>query len=151
ASTIPALAVASSCGLVTDVPHHERGQHVRADTFECERGFADCNGDPDDGCEADLRTDAHCGSCGARCTNGNCTHGVCACDDTFEDCDRDPSNGCEVDLAHDAANCGACGRDCRPGSCVDRQCLPGMLVSLAGDFQLVPPTLIFTDWYDIFT
>ena len=35
---------------------------------ECAPGFADCNGDPLDGCEVDLNKDpSHCGACGNEC------------------------------------------------------------------------------------
>ena len=35
---------------------------------QCALGFADCNGDYSDGCEAELATDLeHCGSCGTVC------------------------------------------------------------------------------------
>ncbi|MBX3229945.1 MAG: hypothetical protein KIT84_26075 [Labilithrix sp.] len=33
----------------------------------CDKGFADCNGDPADGCETDLSKAASCGSCNAVC------------------------------------------------------------------------------------
>jgi len=51
--------------------------------FTCERGFADCNGRPEDGCEVDTRSDpAHCDRCGNACpvpTGGRavCTAGLC--------------------------------------------------------------------------
>ncbi len=48
---------------------------------ECEKGFADCNGDPSDGCEVDLTTNAaNCGACGVRCELGvgqPCIGGKC--------------------------------------------------------------------------
>lgn len=50
-------------------------------TIECKKGFADCNGDPSDGCEVDLSSDAeHCGGCGVRCEVGvgqPCIEGKC--------------------------------------------------------------------------
>ena len=40
---------------------------------------ADCNGDPADGAEADLRTDASsCGACGRACVTSSCSDGLCA-------------------------------------------------------------------------
>lgn len=54
--------------------------------LECEPGFADCNGDPFDGCEVDLRAHpAHCGACGNACDlaagqpciEGKCLMGPC--------------------------------------------------------------------------
>ncbi len=45
--------------------------------LECSDGFADCDGDRDNGCEVDLSTDrAHCGGCGRVC-NWTCEEGVC--------------------------------------------------------------------------
>lgn len=38
------------------------GQQV---CLQCEAQFGDCNGDPTDGCETSLATDANCGACGA--------------------------------------------------------------------------------------
>ena len=50
----------------------------------CAYGYANCNGQQDDGCEVNLNTDVNnCGSCGAKCTgvslNGNavCDQGHC--------------------------------------------------------------------------
>jgi DNA-binding beta-propeller fold protein YncE len=70
----------------------------------CSDGYADCNGNPADGCEADLETDrAHCGGCGQTCSFANaghdclagaCTRGLCL--PGFSDCDGNPANGCET-------------------------------------------------------
>ncbi len=86
----------------------------------CRDGFADCDGDPANGCEADLRTSASsCGRCGNGCAFANaaavCTAGACAldaCNAGFADCDANPANGCEVTLASNVANCGSCARAC---------------------------------------
>ena len=46
----------------------------------CVAGFEDCNGDPADGCEAEVAFDpAHCGSCGAACPGATdaCVSGLC--------------------------------------------------------------------------
>lgn len=45
----------------------------------CETGFADCNGDPGDGCEADLENDPnHCQACGQGCgQESDCFRGSC--------------------------------------------------------------------------
>jgi hypothetical protein len=48
---------------------------------ECLPGFADCNGDPTDGCEVDLKAHpANCGACGNACNFGAgqpCVEGKC--------------------------------------------------------------------------
>lgn len=47
--------------------------------LQCDEGFADCNGDARDGCEAELAVDsAHCGSCGRSCGDADCFQGACA-------------------------------------------------------------------------
>ncbi len=45
----------------------------------CDVGFADCNANPADGCEADLSRPATCGGCGITCTapNRDCCDGEC--------------------------------------------------------------------------
>jgi hypothetical protein len=48
--------------------------------YACMSMYADCNGDPGDGCEVDLSTDvANCGACGMTCS-GTCDAGVCTID-----------------------------------------------------------------------
>jgi hypothetical protein len=49
-----------------------------AGAHACTAPFADCNGDPGDGCEADLGNDAaHCGACARDCEGQPCTAGLC--------------------------------------------------------------------------
>ena len=101
----------------------------------CAVGFADCNQNPQDGCEANTLSDvANCGQCGTRCkavANGvpGCMAGACGigmCNPLFGDCDMNPANGCEKSLAADIANCGACGMACNfangTGACNNGQC-----------------------------
>jgi len=100
-------------------------------TVACASGFGDCDGDPENGCETSLTTDAACGACGAVCDpangTGSCQGGACrvtACDVGFGDCDNRANTGCETPLLGDRTNCGACGnrcsgstRDCCDGTC----------------------------------
>ncbi|MFO0626674.1 MAG: hypothetical protein U0325_13755, partial [Polyangiales bacterium] len=107
-------------------------------TLSCAAGSGDCDGEPSNGCEASLRTDAnHCGACGVQCAAGvACDNGACqsscgadagagctvrACRAGFADCDQMGANGCEVDTTTSAANCGMCGRACPAG----RRCVAG--------------------------
>ncbi|MEZ4394039.1 MAG: hypothetical protein R3A48_23440 [Polyangiales bacterium] len=98
----------------------------RCAVASCDAGFADCDGNPSNGCEVNLRADArHCGACQSACAPANgagaCVSGRCAvasCNAGFADCDGDPSNGCEVILASDAAHCGACGARCQVANAV---------------------------------
>ncbi len=109
-------------------------------TFQCAPGFADCDFNPMNGCEANLSDPATCGSCGNACPSGQnagatCTMGVCGltCAPGFGNCDFVAANGCEGDLSA-PANCGSCNNRCRTGpnqtaSCVmgicGAQCSPG--------------------------
>jgi hypothetical protein len=96
----------------------------------CPPGYADCNKNASDGCEANLNTDAfHCGDCATDCRWPNiiphCGNGRCdgSCYAGYADCDGNARlNGCEVNLQTDAANCGACARVCSAG----HQCMSGI-------------------------
>lgn len=74
---------------------------------QCRTGYADCNGDPADGCEINSRTNvSHCGGCGNACmlppgaANAGvaCSGGDCVldCYEGYSNCDSDDSNGCET-------------------------------------------------------
>jgi hypothetical protein len=96
----------------------------------CAVGKGDCNGNPADGCEADLYGDTkNCGACANICPGGggtpaSCTAGMCglACAAGTGDCDMNAANGCETNLKTDAQNCGACGMNCGGGPCVQGAC-----------------------------
>ncbi len=97
----------------------------------CNTGFGDCDGNPANGCEVDLRASAsHCGRCGGACAVPNatpaCVAGACAvgtCTGDFADCDGAVANGCEANLSTSNAHCGACGRACATGQvCSARAC-----------------------------
>ena len=101
----------------------------------CDASYDDCDGDPLNGCESDLRIDPeHCNGCSTECpsTSGAqpfCKAGVCsekACPIGFNDCDDDSFNGCETLLSLDANNCGICGRVCdlsnATSSCFNGKC-----------------------------
>ncbi|MBJ6762686.1 hypothetical protein JGU66_18120 [Myxococcaceae bacterium JPH2] len=73
----------------------------------CDMGFADCDGNPANGCEVDLLSDeAHCGTCSTVCAGAPSAHAVCGAGTcglgcvvgTF-DCDGNPANGCESPVA----------------------------------------------------
>jgi pacifastin inhibitor LCMII len=69
----------------------------------CKVGFADCDGDPANGCETDLMSSVvNCGTCGAYCALAGatslCVAGKCeldACIAGYADCDQRDDNGCE--------------------------------------------------------
>ncbi len=111
----------------------------------CAQGFADCNNNPLDGCEADLQSSAaNCGSCGYACSNANtanlgCMNGMCAptCANGFADCNTPAApmmdDGCETSSGTDVLNCGACGRVCSGTNVASRSCNGGVCDS-ACDF-----------------
>src|SRR5205823_407119 len=46
--------------------------------FVCNPGYADCDGVPANGCEANLQSDpAHCGACATACAGVMCASGMC--------------------------------------------------------------------------
>jgi hypothetical protein len=96
-------------------------------TGDCDRGWLDCDGVRDNGCEQGVLVDT-CGACDINCTElvvhvqtsqKICTDTgsefVCdysgSCMPDFGDCDQDRSNGCEQHLI-DAQHCSACDNDC---------------------------------------
>jgi hypothetical protein len=101
--------------------------------FACNAGFADCDGNPANGCEVFTGTDArHCGGCGTACAAGanataTCALGRCGldCAAGFADCDGNAANGCEVDTRASAAHCGVCGRACGGGANATATCAAG--------------------------
>jgi len=113
----------------------------------CRPGFGDCDGDPTNGCEADLRTSAgSCGACGNTCPappheDSQCFQGVCGgpdCDPGYGNCDGDLGNGCETDMLSDVAHCGMCDQACpalpnTEVACVQGECVPGGCERYFGD------------------
>jgi hypothetical protein len=109
---------------------------------QCTAPFADCDGDPTNGCEANTDADPDsCGGCGKGCValNGkpSCAAGACqiTCDTGFADCDDSRANGCEVDLTKDTSHCSACDTvcsqvggtaNCVNGKCGIANCQPGL-------------------------
>lgn len=140
-----------SCGAVCALPHVELTRCLTkddaaetcvpdticsADELDCDprqkqpcaRGYADCDGLPANGCEADLTRLTSCGRCGVSCVTPGavteCRDGVCTtarCAAGFADC---ADSGSCRSLADDARNCGACGNVCSgPGArCIGGHC-----------------------------
>jgi len=86
----------------------------------CDPGFANCDGQVANGCEAALATDRlHCGACLNACSfpnaSGACAASTCGlgtCDAGFADCNASLPDGCEIDTRSDGRNCNACGNVC---------------------------------------
>lgn len=96
-------------------------------TGSCDRGWLDCDGARDNGCELPVGK-TFCGDCDLDCTeqvshvpsssitcNDTGDDFVCdyngACLDDFGDCDAARTNGCETRFT-EVENCGGCGVDC---------------------------------------
>ncbi len=100
----------------------------------CGPSFANCDGDPTNGCEVDVRVTAgHCGGCGLACSLANatsvCAASACAvssCTAGHADCDARATDGCEVDTQTDLANCGTCGNICPTRVNASRTCAGGV-------------------------
>jgi hypothetical protein len=98
----------------------------------CDTNFADCDGDPFNGCEAALLLNSdHCGGCGMKCTISGtvCSGGVCvigSCPTGKKDCDKNVGNGCETDITTSNDHCGGCGMKCTfsngAGACTSSTC-----------------------------
>ena len=114
-------------------------QHVCASGIcavtQCMAGFADCNSNPADGCEVDLRSNTqHCGDCLTPCQLANtaqhaCASGVCAvvqCMAGFADCNSNPADGCEVDVLSSTQHCGGCSMPCQLAHAVQHACASGV-------------------------
>jgi len=119
-----------SCGRACTNAHGETGCAGGLCLPVCTAGFADCDSDATNGCEADLTSVTSCGTCALACTNAHgatsCAAGTCSpsCAAGYADCDGDRSDGCEASLAADPKHCGACTTVCDPNTqiCVAGQC-----------------------------
>jgi hypothetical protein len=143
----PVLVLAFACGRFGYDPLREAANDAPAQGLArpvdggaptgpgaCRIGFANCDGDLENGCETQTATSVStCGACGVGCQNGHgaaaCVAGICVptCVPGFGDCDGDPSNGCEQALDV-VGHCGACGAVCADthalAACVDARCSP---------------------------
>jgi hypothetical protein len=99
----------------------------------CNSGFADCDNNPNNGCEINTAVDpAHCGGCANACApqhvNGiTCSAGACgftSCLGAWDDCDGNAANGCETSLTA-STSCGACATVCSPPTNGTATCLFG--------------------------
>ena len=94
--------------------------------LSCPEGFADCNDDPDDGCEIDLLNDCdNCGACGNDCSEYACSDGSC-----YSSCTSDsecaPGYYCDgagscVAPQENGALC-TISDECLSGNCIDGVC-----------------------------
>jgi hypothetical protein len=137
-----------ACGNVCDLPNATAECSAglcRIKTDGCAAGFQDCNGDPEDGCEVDLKSNKlNCGACNKICPELNgtpsCDAGSCkiACSAGFEDCDENTDNGCEINTKTHSKNCGACEKACPADAgysayCKDSACGQTLCAAGKGD------------------
>jgi hypothetical protein len=113
----------SDCFMVCPQPPHVNATCTSGMCMlgACDMGYADCNMDPNDGCEVHPADDInHCGACDTPCpqpanVDVTCDMGMCnqhGCKMGFADCNMDPMDGCEIDINNDPNNCGMCGTVC---------------------------------------
>jgi len=98
--------------------------------WTCDSGWGNCNSTWDDGCETQVNTTQHCGSCSNSCgsrahATASCPSGTCqySCQSPYENCNGNWSDGCEIPTGvanqcdsaglNDQSGCGTawCGTD----------------------------------------
>lgn len=136
------------CDNACDLPHATAecsAGECRIATDGCAPGYQDCNGDPADGCEVDLKTNKlNCGACNKVCPDLNgdpsCVAGACqiTCNDGFQDCDDNRDNGCEINTKTSSKNCAECGKACPAAAgysayCKDSACGQTLCAAGKGD------------------
>ncbi|MCC6552525.1 MAG: hypothetical protein IT372_05810, partial [Polyangiaceae bacterium] len=138
ASLLTSTSTCGDCNTICPVgPHSTAVCNAGGCGIVCMGTWADCNGDPADGCEADTTTStAHCGACNRSCSSANiasltCAGGTCTstCLAGWGNCLSPvapmPDDGCEAHLDTDVAHCGACGRACAGTDVASRSCSGG--------------------------
>ena len=105
----------------------------------CNEGSDDCNGQPQDGCEADLSLPSHCGQCGGSCAAPT---PLCVLEQGGHVCAPDCAvgqstcGGSCVDTASNVAHCGGCNMPCANSEvCAGGSCQPPTC-----DWFPTPPT-----------
>jgi len=132
--SLETLTDCGTCGNGCSFPHAvvEACDAGRCTMVSCHPGWADCDGMPSNGCEADLASAAHCGGCGTACsgTTPLCSTagGSSSCVDVCPVGATMCGTAC-VDPSTDVHHCGSCGSPCDPahasGSCVSGSCQVG--------------------------
>jgi hypothetical protein len=101
----------------------------------CDATHADCDHNPNNGCEVDLTGPNNCGMCGHACTNPHGTT-VCTTQGTGWICNpsctmpwgacSDPAMGCTTNTGNDVDHCGDCNRPCSTAGTTSRACTNGL-------------------------
>lgn len=123
--TPDAAVVSPDAGVSDATPDADPGRETGVlEAGACAAGTADCDGNPRNGCESKLDTDAkNCGACGHDCTGlphvsgattcsaGKCVVPATSCAAGFAHCSSNADDGCEADLSKQAT-CGSCSKSC---------------------------------------
>ena len=123
-----------ACGVVCSNANGTTACVAGKCTPTCDSGHSDCNGNPNDGCEADVSSNATCGS-GPGGTCAKCVapiscvagasgfYGCATCEQRgLKTCPSGAGTSKCVDLQTDANNCGSCGTVCPGGVCKAGHC-----------------------------
>jgi len=92
----------------------------------CEAGYADCDGNIENGCETSLNDINSCGACGNKCDTTNTVSAACVAGKCELNCfeNHDTCGGTQCVALYSDDNCGACGNKCdAQSSCADNVCL----------------------------
>jgi formylglycine-generating enzyme required for sulfatase activity len=119
-----------ACNNVCSLPNATAGCVAGACTVaSCNAGFANCDGDPANGCEVNLNSDnANCGACSTPSAMRACTAPqLCSAGACQSSCGTGQVNCSSVcrNLATDPDSCGACGTVCSGAGVVSRTCAGG--------------------------
>ena len=109
-----------TCGKVCNETHAGATCVGSTCQLACHPGWGNCDLNPDNGCETDLKTALNCNACNKPCNPANVATALCnngACDyDTclagYADCDNNRANGCEVNILQNVNHCSGCGKKC---------------------------------------
>jgi hypothetical protein len=140
---------AANCGACghdcLDVPHVQQAscQDYACTVTACAPGFGDCDGDPANGCETPLGSDAHCADCGDTCApSEDCLNGVCTqickvagatCHSSGECCSQVCDHTCTP------LPCADVGEPCESSSdCCQHQCILGTCEACIPDGEPCP-------------
>ncbi|MBL8601077.1 MAG: hypothetical protein JNK72_04050 [Myxococcales bacterium] len=107
--------------------------------YACAQGFADCDGNPENGCEADLSRPETCGACNVQCTG---SAALCVREGASarcaSSCGGETPTACGascVDLRRDPNHCGQCDQRCPSGPNAEASCVEGRCVARCSDTQ----------------
>ncbi len=112
-----------ACGTVCNLQNATPTcQNSACRVASCATNFANCDGNPANGCEVDTRSSiAHCGMCGRACASGQvCSSGSCTI--SCGGGTPTPCSGTCVSTVTNLAHCGGCGVVCPTRANAARTC-----------------------------